>query len=372
MIEPFNQPYISNESINYMMDAIARKDISGPGSYCAKVNQYLSEHYGAPTRLTTSCTSALEASMLAIGLQPDDEVILPSYTFTSTANCIVLRGAKPVFVDIDEYLFLDLAAVQAALTAKTKAIIAVHIAGACGNIEKLRDFAASHNVYLIEDAAQAFGSSYNGKRLGSFGDLATVSFHGTKNITCGEGGCLIINNQKLEPIIDILLEKGTNRKEFYSGSVNKYEWKDIGSSYIPSDVTAAFLLGNLHCHEKINNIRMDVWRGYERFFAASTHLYAERIKIHKLAHHNAHMYYIMLKDQIQRSELIAYLSSLGIGSAFHYLPLHSSAAGIKYGRCHGTLDRTINVSNSLLRLPLSTDTNVNLVTSAINDYFCSL
>ena len=228
---PFNDPFISEQSKKYIFDALSQKQITGPGIYCAKVNKFLTNHYSSESRITTSCTAALEVAMSAIDVGPGDEVILPSYTFTSTANCIVQRGATPVFVDIDENLFIDSQAVEEAINKSTKAIIAVHIAGNCGDLDKLKNIANQCSIYLIEDAAQAFGATYKGRRLGTFGDLATVSFHGTKNITCGEGGCIIINNTNLKEKIDIILEKGTNRKQFYDGLVNKYEWK-IGRAHV--------------------------------------------------------------------------------------------------------------------------------------------
>ena len=366
---PFNDPFISKNSKDYIFDALHRKDISGPGYYCARVNQFLSDHFSTPTRLTTSCTSALEAAMTAIGVQQGDEVILPSYTFTSTANCVALRGATPVFVDIDQNLFIDIESLQSAINKKTKAILAVHIAGNCGDIDKLQKIAEANSLFLIEDAAQAFGATYKGKKLGTFGDIGTFSFHGTKNITCGEGGCIVINNKRLQEKIDIILEKGTNRKKFYEGSIDKYEWVDLGSSYIPSDLIAAFLLGNLECYEFINNKRMKVWQSYDNFFKLFTPQNLEKMITNKFCKHNAHMYYILIQDSEIRSKMITYLRQKSIGSAFHYVPLHSSPAGRKYGRAHGSLDLTTNVANRLLRLPMSIDTKFEVVIAAIKDFY---
>ena len=362
---PFNDPYISELSKRYIQLALSEKQITGPGIYCSKVNHFLNEHYGAETRITTSCTAALEVAMSAINLGPGDEVILPSYTFTSTANCIVQKGATPVFVDIDENLFIKAEEVLKAINKNTKAIIAVHIAGNCGDLENVKKICEGYNLYLIEDAAQAFGSTYKNKRLGTFGDVATISFHGTKNITCGEGGCIVINNKELEEKIDIILEKGTNRKKFYEGAINKYEWIDVGGSYIPSDVIAAFLLGSLEEYEYINCKRMEVWNQYSRFFNQNKFEKIVAMSTNKDCKHNAHMFYIITQSNSQRSRIISELGECGIGSAFHYVPLHSSPAGRKYGKTIGNLEHTNMVSSKLLRLPLSVHTEVNSVTEQL-------
>lgn len=362
---PFNDPYISELSKKYIQLALSEKQITGPGIYCSKVNDFLYKHYGTETRITTSCTAALEVAMSAINLGPGDEVILPSYTFTSTANCIVQKGATPVFVDIEENLFIKTEEVVKAINKNTKAIIAVHIAGNCGDLENLKKLCEEYKLYLIEDAAQAFGSTYKNKRLGTFGDVATISFHGTKNITCGEGGCIVINNKELEEKIDIILEKGTNRKMFYEGVINKYEWIDVGGSYIPSDIIAAFLLGSLEEYEYINCKRMEVWSKYSTFFKQNQLEKIITMSTNKDCKHNAHMFYIITQSNSLRSRIISELAECGIGSAFHYVPLHSSPAGRKYGKTIGNLKHTNMVSSRLLRLPLSVHTNVNSVTEQL-------
>ena len=362
---PFNDPFISENCGKYIIDALTAKFISGPGLYCSKVNEFLTNHYSSPTRITTSCTAALEVAINAIDVGPGDEVILPSYTFTSTANCIVQKGATPVFVDIDENLFISVDEVEKAISRNTKAVIAVHIAGNCGELDRLKALTAIHSIYLIEDAAQTFGATYKDRLLGTFGDLATVSFHGTKNITCGEGGCIIINNRQLEERIDIILEKGTNRKQFYDGVVNKYEWLDVGGSYIPSDIIAAFLLANLEQFEYINNRRMSVWKQYAEFFSENHFEDIRPMIINTHCKHNAHMFYILAKDYIHRKNIISRLEDYGIGSAFHYIPLHSAPAGRKYGRTSGAMYNTDMVSSRLLRLPLSVETHVSIVVEVL-------
>jgi dTDP-4-amino-4,6-dideoxygalactose transaminase len=366
---PFNDPFISEKSRYYISDALSRKNITGPGYYCSQVNTLLTDYFAAPTRITTSCTSALEIAMAAIRLRPGDEVILPSYTFTSTANCIVQRGATPVFVDIDDDLFINIDSVHSAITGKTKAIIAVPIAGNCGDMHQLKKVAQERSVFLIEDAAQAFGAVCRGKKFGTFGDLATISFHGTKNITCGEGGCIVVNKQALAERIDVIIEKGTNRKQFYEGSINKYEWIDEGGSYIPSDIIAAFLLGNLECYREINAQRMLVWNGYNRFFKNYRSRPVTGMKVNPNCSHNAHMYYLLLESCSVRSQMISFLRENGIGSAFHYIPLHSSPAGKKYGRFVAPLKKTDDISSRLLRLPLSTHTPYLYVIEAVQRFF---
>lgn len=349
---PFNVPSVLGTEIIAIENAITRGKISGDGFFTKKCNEWFMDKLNRKVLLTTSCTSALEMMPILLDIKPGDEVIMPSYTFVSTANAFVLRGAVPVFVDIrPDTLNLNENLVEAAITPKTKAIVAVHYAGVGCEMDKLKDIAKRHNLFLLEDAAQGFDSEYKGQALGTIGDLGTYSFHETKNIVSGEGGCLIINNPELEERAEIIREKGTNRSKFFRGQVDKYTWVDIGSSYLPSDIIAAYLYSQLENSDKIQNKRLEIWNKYYSFFKN----YDEIVKcpiIPQHCKHNAHMFYLLFESLEKRTEYIDYLKEHGISAPFHYIPLHSAPAGKKYCRFVGNMEVTNRISETLVRLPL--------------------
>ena len=353
---PFNKPYSSLKEMQYIMDALERGKISGDGYYTQQCHDWFLKHYGCHTLLTHSCTAALEMSALLLNLQVGDEVIMPSYTFVSTANAFVLRGAVPVFVDIHpQSLNIDAGLIESAITPKTKAICVVHYAGVSCDMEAILDIAKRHGLAVIEDAAQGFGATYQGKPLGTLGDLGTLSFHETKNVISGEGGALLINDERLLERAEIIREKGTNRSRFFRGQVDKYTWVDVGSSFLPSDLVAAFLYAQLESSESITQKRLALWQAYHDFFEPYE---AKGLLQRPVAwnptqcQHNAHMYYILLPDLEIRQAFIAHLKANEILSTFHYIPLHSSPAGLRYGRSHGELTVSNRISDTLVRLPL--------------------
>lgn len=350
----FNKPYSSISEIDNIINSIKSGKISGDGTYTKLCNEWFLEHINRKILLTHSCTSALEMMALLLDLKKGDEVIMPSYTFVSTANAFVLRGAKPVFVDIHpDTLNINENLVEKAITSKTKAIVAVHYAGVACEMDKLKEIAKKHKLYLLEDAAQAFGSSYKNQPLGTIGDLGTYSFHETKNIISGEGGCLIINNKDFEERAEIIREKGTNRSKFFRGEIDKYTWIDLGSSYLPSDMIAAFLYAQLENIKAINNQRAEIWNKYHRFFEKyELKNIIKRPAIPANCKHNSHMYYILFNDLSTRTKFIKHLKENGIYTVFHYIPLHSSPAGIKFGRFVGNMSVTNKTSDTLVRLPL--------------------
>ena len=358
---PFNKPSCIGKELNYISKAIENCKISGDGVYTKSCNKWFSDKLHRDVLLTNSCTSALEMMALLLNIKSGDEIIMPSYTFVSTANAFVLRGATPVFVDIrPDTLNIDENLVEMAITPRTKAIVAVHYAGVSCDMDKLQEIANKYNLFLLEDAAQGFGSSYKGKDLGTIGDLGTYSFHETKNIISGEGGCLIINNSKFKERAEIIREKGTNRSQFYRGQIDKYTWVDIGSSYLPSDMIAAFLYGQLENFDKIQEKRMQVWNAYNDFFRKyEDYAQIKRPIIPNECVHNAHMYYILFNTLEQRSLFIEHLKSFGINSVFHYIPLHSAPAGKKFGRFVGNMNITNKISDTLVRLPLYYDLDTN-------------
>ena len=350
----FNKPYSSISEIQNITDAINRGKISGDGYYTKLCNQWFQEKINRKILLTTSCTSALEMMAILLDAKPGDEVIMPSYTFVSTANAFVLRGLVPVFVDIrPDTLNIDENLVEAAITEKTKAIVAVHYAGVGCNMDKLRQIAKKYNLYLFEDAAQGFDSTYKNETLGTIGDLGTYSFHETKNIISGEGGCLIINNPKFYERAEIIREKGTNRSKFFRGQVDKYTWVDVGSSYLPSEIIAAFLYAQLNNSEIIQQRRKQIWNKYHEFFEKYEKSgIIRRPIIPNDCMHNAHMYYILFNNLEKRTNFINYLKEKGIQTVFHYIPLHSAPAGIKYGKTGSDMSVTDKVSDTLVRMPL--------------------
>jgi dTDP-4-amino-4,6-dideoxygalactose transaminase len=338
-----------------MGKAIANGHISGDGEFTKNCQNWLKKHVGCQNALIThSCTAALEMAAILADIQPGDEVIMPSYTFVSTANAFVLRGAVPVFVDIrPDTLNLDESKVEAAISARTKAIVPVHYAGVSCEMDMLRTIAEQHNLLLIEDAAQGILSRYKGRPVGSDGHLAALSFHETKNIVSGEGGALLINDDRLMERAEIIREKGTNRSKFFRGEVDKYTWVDVGSSYLPSDILAAFLWAQLEQADKIMEQRHAVWQFYHNAFAeVEQQGLVRRPIIPEDCEHNAHIYHLLVRDLETRTALLSYLKSNHIQATFHYVPLHSSPAGLKYGRVAGNLEVTEQLSDRLVRLPM--------------------
>lgn len=367
-------PYIGTE-IRYIEEAVASHKICGDGAFTKKCHEWLQERFNAQkVLLTTSGTTALDMALLLCDLKPGDEVILPSYTFSSTATAAVLVGAKLVFVDIrPDTMNLDETKIESAITEKTKVIIAMHYAGVACEMDKIMDIAKRHNLMVVEDAAQAVMSEYKGKALGTIGDFGCYSFHETKNYSMGEGGALVINNSKYNERAEILREKGTNRAKFFRGQVDKYTWVDFGDSYLPSELNAAYLWAQLEKADEINSNRLASWYKYYNAFKAL----AEEGKIElpvvpDKCVHNAHMFYIKCKDLTQRTEFISYMKKFDIGCVFHYIPLHSAPAGIKFGRFYGEDEYTTIESERLVRLPLYynlSDIDIELIISKVFDFF---
>ncbi len=344
-------PFVGRE-LEYMKNAVDRHKICGDGEYTGKCKKWMEERTGTKTALlTTSCTHALEMAALLCDIGPGDEVIMPSYTFVSTANAFVLRGAKVVFVDIrPDTMNIDEKLIEEAITEKTKAIVPVHYAGVACEMDEIMEIARLHNLYVVEDAAQGVMSTYKGRALGTIGEFGCFSFHETKNFSMGEGGALLIREQQFTERAEILREKGTNRSKFYRGEVDKYSWCDMGSSYLPSDLNAAYLWAQLEEADKITADRMHTWKQYDE--ALRPLGWFEVPHIPKECEHNAHMYYIKVKDLEERTKLISYLMENGIKAVFHYVPLHSSQAGRRFGRFCGEDVYTTKESERLVRLPL--------------------
>jgi dTDP-4-amino-4,6-dideoxygalactose transaminase len=367
---PFNKPFATGKELDYLQQAIANGHLSGNGEFTKKCHAWLESKIGChKSLLTHSCTAALEMAAILADIQPGDEVIMPSYTFVSTANAFVLRGGVPVFVDIRaDTLNLDESKIEAAITPKTKAIVPVHYAGVGCEMEKIREIAQHYHLLVIEDAAQGVMSSYRGQPLGSLGHLAAVSFHETKNVISGEGGALLINSPELMERAEIIWEKGTNRSQFFRGQVDKYTWVDIGSSYLPSEINAAFLWAQLEAAEAITQKRLEIWEQYHQAFAElESQGKVRRPIIPSDCQHNAHMYYLLLPDLDSRTAFISQLKEYEIHSVFHYVPLHSSPAGRKYGKVHDSLSWTNQLSDRLVRLPIwvsmSKDTVMHVITA---------
>jgi len=352
---PFNKPYMTGNEASNILKAHANGQLSGDGPFTRHCHQWLESHIGcAKALLTHSCTAALEMAAILLDLQPGDEVIMPSFTFVSTANAFVLRGAVPVFVDIrPDTLNIDETLIESAITSRTRAICVVHYAGVPCEMDTIMAIASRHGLKVVEDAAQGIFSTYKGKPLGSIGDLAALSFHETKNVISGEGGALLINNAALSERAEIIREKGTNRSKFFRGQVDKYTWVDIGSSYLPSELIAAFLAAQLEQAEAITARRLELWANYHRWAAPLEARGAlRRPVVPDGCTHNAHMYYLLLRGLEQRTHFIEQMKAAGIGTVFHYIPLHSSPAGQRLGRVHGRLPYTDTVSEQLVRLPL--------------------
>lgn len=352
----FNRPPFTGNEEKYLIQAMKSLKISGDGPFTERCHRWFEEKLPAKkVLLTTSCTHALEMTAILIDIQPGDEVIMPSYTFVSTANAYALRGAKIVFVDIrPDTMNIDETLIEAAITDKTKAIVPVHYAGVACEMDTIMDIAAKHKLFVIEDAAQGMMSSYKGKALGTIGHFGTFSFHETKNYTSGgEGGLLIINDEMFISQAEIIREKGTNRSQFFRGMVDKYSWVEIGSSYLMNDLSAAYLWGQLDIANEINDERVKHWKVYQKGLAQlSEKGFVTLPTVPENCVHNAHMFYIKVKSLSERTNLIEYLKSNGIYAVFHYVPLHSAPAGIKFGRFEGEDSYTTIESERLIRLPL--------------------
>lgn len=352
---PFNVPPCVGNEEKYIAQAIANHKLCGDGEFTKKCNAKLEQMTGtAKALLTTSCTHATEMAAILSKIQPGDEVIMPSYTFVSTANAFVLRGATAVFVDIrPDTMNIDETKIEEAITEKTKAIVPFHYAGVSCEMDTIMAIAQKYDLKVIEDAAQGIMSTYKGKPLGTIGDYGCFSFHETKNISMGEGGALLIANPADIETAEIVREKGTNRSKFFRGEIDKYSWVEAGSSYLPSELNAAYLWGELESAEEIYKNRMDTWQYYHsQLESMEKNGKIKRPVIPENCVHNAHMYYIKAKDLDERTRLLAYLKENGVSAVFHYIPLHSAAAGIKYGRFFGEDQYTTKESERLLRLPL--------------------
>lgn len=370
----FNRPVIVGNEMQYMADAVATGKISGDGVYTKKVNAYLEQELDIPrVLLTTSCTHALEMSAILLGIQPGDEVIIPDFTFVSTVNAFVLRGAKPVFIDVrPDTLNLDENKLEALITSKTKAIVPVHYAGVACEMETILDIAHRHNVPVVEDNAHGLFGKYRDKNLGSFGAMASQSFHETKNFSSGEGGALLINEPKYIERAEIIREKGTNRSRFFRGQVDKYTWVDIGSSYLPSDILAAYLYGQLEQRQKIQAHRKNLWERYN----SDLHdwAYAHEVQMPFVPAHVEqayHMFYMLLPTLELRQGLITHLRERSIQAVFHYLPLNLSDMGRDFGGKAGDCPVTERVSDQLVRLPfhnILSETDQERVIQAILEF----
>jgi len=351
----FNKPYMTGKELWYIAQAHANNSLAGDGEFTVRCNAWLEKHTGAAKALLThSCTAALEMAAILADLSFGDEVIMPSYTFVSTANAFVLRGAVPVFVDIrPDTLNIDETKIEAAITDKTKAIVPVHYAGVSCEMDMIMEIAKCYDLLVIEDAAQGVMSEYKERALGSIGHIGTFSFHETKNIISGEGGAILINDRVFSNRAEIIREKGTNRSQFFQGKVDKYTWVDVGSSYLPGEIIAAFLWAQMEEADNITKSRIDLWNTYHTSLSdLEERGLIRRPFVPSYCKHNAHMYYVILSNNIDRSIVLAKLAENGINGVFHYVPLHSSPAGKKYGRINGSLDVTNSWSERLVRLPL--------------------
>jgi dTDP-4-amino-4,6-dideoxygalactose transaminase len=354
-MEPFNRPFMTGREFVYIAEAYANGVLAGDGEFTKKCHAHLERAIGCTKALLThSCTAALEMGALLADLAPGDEVIMPSYTFTSTANAFVLRGAVPVFVDIRvDTLNLDETLVEAAITSRTKAIVPVHYAGVACEMDTIMAIARRHRLMVIEDAAQGYGSTYRGRPLGAIGELGCLSFHETKNVISGEGGALLVNDPALGERAEIIREKGTNRSAFFRGQVDKYTWVDVGSSYLPGELIAAFLYAQLERDDDILRRRLGIWQHYHDGLAAlEARGWIRRPVVPAHCAHNAHMYYVLLPSLPARQEVIGRMREAGVNPVFHYVPLHSSPAGLRFGRTAAALPHTDALSERLLRLPL--------------------
>ncbi|MEL6827033.1 MAG: dTDP-4-amino-4,6-dideoxygalactose transaminase [Pseudomonadota bacterium] len=350
----FNRPNTVGNELEYLKQAIDNSHLSGDGDFTRRCHQWLETNIGGHALLTHSCTAALEMGCLLANLQPGDEVIMPSYTFVSTANAVALRGAVPVFIDIrEDTLNLNESLIESAITSKTKAIIPVHYAGVIAEMDRVNSIAKSHDLFVIEDAAQALLSTYHGRLAGTLGHAAAFSFHETKNVLSGEGGALIVKDIEIHHRAEIIREKGTNRSRFFRGEVDKYSWVDIGSSYLPSELIAAFLAAQLEQAREITQYRLEVCEQYRQAFTPLSRKGQIRLPI--VPSHctsNGHMFYLLLESMAARDSFIAAMKDAGIMTPFHYVPLHSSEAGVRLSRTSGPMNVTNDASARLVRLPV--------------------
>ncbi|EPY6470912.1 dTDP-4-amino-4,6-dideoxygalactose transaminase [Clostridium sporogenes] len=361
----FNKPPFLGKELEYIKESIiVNNKICGDGIYTQKCNQWIEERTKVQKALlTTSCTHALEMAAILCDIKAGDEVVMPSYTFVSTADAFVLRGAKIVFVDIrPDTMNMNENLIENAITDKTKAIVPVHYAGISCEMDTIMDIAKKYKLFVVEDAAQGVMAQYKGRALGSIGDFGCYSFHETKNYSMGEGGSILINNDKFVERAEIIREKGTNRSKFFRGQIDKYTWVDLGSSYLPSEINAAYLYAQLEEADKINNKRLELWNTYYNQLKKLQNKGIITLPyVPKECKHNAHMFYIKTKDLEERTKLINYLKNNNILSVFHYIPLHSSPAGLKFGRFNGEDKYTTKESERLLRLPLFYDLDIDSV-----------
>lgn len=352
---PFNRPFMTGKELYYIAEAKFGNVLAGDGPFTKLCHEWLEHKSGCEKALLThSCTAALEMAALLLDIEPGDEIIMPSYTFVSTANAFVLRGGVPVFVDIrEDTLNLDERLIEAAITPRTRAIAPVHYAGVACEMDTIMTIAKKYGLKVVEDAAQGVMASYKGRALGSIGDLGAYSFHETKNVISGEGGALLVNNPRLAMRAEIIREKGTDRSRFFRGEVDKYTWQEVGSSFLPGELTAAFLWAQLEEAERITNHRLAIWQIYHELLKPLEQKgLLRRPIVPKDCQHNAHMYYVLLAPGLDRQKMLTELKKNDIYSVFHYVPLHSSPGGKRYGRTHGELEVTIKQSERLVRLPL--------------------
>lgn len=371
----FNVPPFTGKEMEYISQAVENQKICGDGEFTKKCNEWIEKRTGTgKCLLTTSCTHGLELAVLLSGIGPGDEVIMPAYTFVSTADAFVLRGATPVFVDIrPDTMNIDEKKIEAAITERTKAIAPVHYAGVGCEMDTIMDIAKRHHLMVIEDAAQGIMSTYKGQALGTIGNFGAFSFHETKNYSMGEGGALLIRDQKYVEEAEILREKGTNRSKFFRGQIDKYTWVNYGSSYLPSDMNAAYLYAQLEMADEINEHRLALWNQYyEELLPLKERGILELPTVPEGCVHNAHMFYIKAKDLEERTELISYLKENGILAVFHYIPLHTAPAGRQFGRFHGEDVYTTKESERLCRLPMFyklTSEEVSYITGKIREFY---
>ena len=371
----FNVPPFTGREMIYIKQAVDAQKICGDGQFTAKCNKWIEDKTGCEKALlTTSCTHATELAALLADIRPGDEVIMPSYTFVSTADAFVLRGATPVFVDIrPDTMNIDETLIEDAINERTKAIVPVHYAGVGCEMDVIIDIAGRHNLMVIEDAAQGIMSTYKGQALGAIGDMGCFSFHETKNFSMGEGGALLMKDSRFIENAEIFREKGTDRSKFFRGQVDKYRWVNYGSSYLPSDMNAAYLWAQLELADEITKARMDRWNQYDALLRdlADKGL-IEQPFVPDYCTHNAHMYYIKVRDLEQRGDFINFMKSKDVLAVFHYVPLHSAPAGLKYGKFHGEDNFTTRESDRLVRLPMYyalTEDEVNYICECVHEYF---
>lgn len=352
---PFNNPYVTGKEVYYISEAHANSALAGDGPFTKRCHQWLEKMTGAHKALLThSCTAALEMAALLLDIQPGDEVIMPSYTFVSTANAFVLRGGIPVFLDIrEDTLNLDERLIESAITPRTRAIVPVHYAGVACEMDMIMAIAQERGLKVVEDAAQGVMSTYKGRALGSIGDLGAYSFHETKNVICGEGGALLVNSPNMSLRAEIIREKGTDRSRFFRGEIDKYTWQEVGSSFLPGELNAAFLWAQLEAGDRITKERLAIWHRYHVLMEPLEQMgWLRRPIVPPECRHNGHMYYVLLAPGVDRQKVLSELKGNDIHSVFHYVPLHSSPGGRRYGRAHGELEVTIRQSERLVRLPL--------------------